>query len=827
MTSFHTKLSEKIISSDSYRAASDLLFDAYIKKTANEEYELDRSIVKKLTTSMQYFYQSEDELVRKEGAELLSMLLHVSAEETQELVAIADYVFNEAGDFPNISLLQQKFPGIEFKVSAFDEARRDLRRALNTIEEIDHPLTDYQRSLWEDLIDGEDIITSAPTSTGKTHIILQYLVDEVSSSAGAFAAIVVPTRALISEVSNKVYDIAKKESIENDIEICTFPKEGTFKDKTIFVMTQERLFEILQIGLLSFDYLFVDEAHNISDKSRGVLLHMTLQKLLEGSNPQIIISMPSKRYLNAFDSVFGDTEFSTKTTKHSPVAKILIDTKLKGKNILLSRKNGGTEVVLKKNFSVSGKQLAQIVYRLGAGESNIVYRNKTNYCEDVARDIAGLIPGEKDSPRLLEAADYVSRFLHPEFSLADNLKKGVAFHYGPLPGVVRRMIEGLVRDNEVDFIVCTSTLAEGVNLPAKNLFLKNPMQEIAYKPSERIEDVRLNNITGRAGRMLEHFAGNIFLVDQKKWKYKDYFKPNEDEIDKIPTYYQILNENYSGVIQALDGEYDRGHDDQYTYYSIANKLLREFESETIGATLAAKELVLPERDKAVLLKEVSRAFNRLQVDSFTLEANPTVGYLQQNALYSFLLEQDDLSHWALPHPMSQELYLQLERICTELNRAGIFLPKESSVSFACVIARKWIQGNPLKAIIAEQIARYPSKSCNRNVRDVIKTINNDIRFKMASALRCYQLLFTNVAQERGEKIVSVKLHAFIEVGGCDQRLVQLINLGLSRETAVEVESLLRGDVVISSFESLRSLYLDGALEGLHPVTKKEIDRLLL
>ncbi|MDA3917091.1 MAG: DEAD/DEAH box helicase [Deltaproteobacteria bacterium] len=825
MTSFHTKLSDKIISGDSYRAASDLLFDAYIKKTAGEEYDLDRSVVKKLTTSMQYFYQSEDELVRREGAELLSMLLYVSAYETQELVAIADYVFNEAGDFPNISLLQEKFPNIEFKVSAFDEVRRDLRKSLNTVEGIDHPLTDYQRSLWEDLIDGEDIITSAPTSTGKTHIILHYLVDEVASSTGAFAAIVVPTRALISEVSNKVYDIAKKESIENDIEICTFPKEGVFKDKTIFVMTQERLFEILQTGLLSFDYLFVDEAHNISDKSRGVLLHMTLQKLLEGSNPQIIISMPSKRYLNAFSSVFGDTEFSTKTTKHSPVAKILIDTKLKGYNILLSRKNGGTDVVLKKKFT--GKKLAQIAYRLGAGESNIVYRNRTDYCEDVARDIGGLISEDKNSPRLTEAADYVTRFLHPEFSLANNLKKGVAFHYGPLPGVVRRMIEELVRDNEIDFIVCTSTLAEGVNLPAKNLFLDNPIQLIPYKPSERIEDVRLNNITGRAGRMLEHFAGNIFLVDQENWRYKDYFESDEDKVDKIPTYYQVLNENSEGVIQALHGEYDHKEDDQYTYYSIANKLLREFDSETIGATLSAKELVLPERDKATLLNEVNRAFDRLQVDSFTLEANPTVGYLQQNSLYSFLLEQVDLSNWALPHPLSRGLYLRLKRICSELNRAGIFLPKESSVSFVCVIAQKWIQGDPLRTIIAEQIVRHPDKNCNTNVRNIIKTINNDIRFKMASALRCYQLLFTNAAQERGEDVESVKLHAFIEVGGCDERLVQLVNLGLSRETAVEVDNLLKGNIVITSFKSLHSLLKEGALKELHPITKKEIDRLLL
>jgi hypothetical protein len=186
-----------------------------------------------------------------------------------------------------------------------------------------------------------------------------------------------------------------------------------------------------------------------------------------------------------------------------------------------------------------------------------------------------------------------------------------------------------------------------------------------------------------------------------------------------------------------------------------------------------------------------------------------------------------LSHWAFPHPMSQGLLSLLKRICTELNRVGIFLPKNSSVSFACVIAQKWIQGDPLKTIIAEQITRNPDESCNKNVRDVITTINNDVRFKMASALRCYQLLLANAAQERGEDVESVKLHAFIEVGGCDERLVQLINLGLSRETAIEIDSLLGKNIVIYSFESLHSLYEEGALEELHPITKKEIDRLLL
>ena len=825
MTSFYTKLSKIISESEQYKSAVGTLFEAYINKTVCEDFSIESDIVRQLTTSAQYFYQSEDDLMKQNGAELLSMLLYVVGDDMGELAVISDCVFNEAGDFPNIKLLREKFSNFNYKISIIDDARKALRQTLNTVEGIDHPLTYYQRSLWEHLVNGHDVITSAPTSTGKTHIILQFLVDKIAKSSGAFAAIVVPTRALISEVSNKIYDIAKKGSCENDIEICTFPKDGVFKDKTIFVMTQERLFEVLQAGLLSFDYLFVDEAQNISDQSRGVLLHMTLQKLLENGEPQIIISMPSQQYLNAFRSIFSSTDFVKNTTIHSPVAKIVINTKLQGSKIVLSKLNSNCTTSIAKQFK--NADLADLVYRLGLGESSIVYRNKTDECENTAKGIAKLIPSEKDSPRLAEAADYVSKFLHKDFTLSSNLKKGVAFHYGPLPGVVRRMVEGLARDGEIDFIVCTSTLAEGVNLPAKNLFLKNPMQTVMYGPAERLENVRLDNITGRAGRMLEHFAGNIFLVEPEKWKFKDYFEPSDKDVERIPTYFQVINDDLPGVVKALSGTYDHSKDKQYTYYAIANKLLKEFQSETLVSSLMASEFTLAHEEKERLVAEVKNAYDKLQVAPFTLEANPTVGYLQQDKLYKFLLKERDLSSWTLPHPMAQSLYTQLQKICVELERAGIYNPKKCSVAFSCVIAKAWVQGNPLRTIIAKQIEYNPSASCNKNVRDVITVINTDIRFKMASALRCYQLLLANVASERGIAIQSVKMHSYIEAGGCDDRFIRLVNFGLSRETALEVHRCLDTNISLDDFESFKSLYESNEINNLHPITMKEIERFLL
>jgi hypothetical protein len=831
MSSFYKDLSSQIITSEGYAHASDELFEAYVSKMVSADYEINKKRIKQLSTSIQFFYRSDFEEYLNEGAIMLSMLLHVSGEQTHEIVAIADNVFSQSGDFPNVKLLEDKFQGMEFKVSIFDETLKDLREELNTVDEIDHPLTDYQRTLWEDLTSDEDVITSAPTSTGKTHIILRYLMQELMGSEGAFAAVVVPTRALISELAGKIYAIAKSKSYEKSIEICTVPKDGPFKEKTFFVMTQERLFEVLQSGDLYFDYLFIDEAHNISDKSRGVLLHLTLQKVLEGSNPQIIISMPSPRYQNAFDSVFEGVQFTKKSTKQSPVAKIIMPVVLKGREIQVSRVNRENVVSIDKGFK--GRKLADIVYRLGEGESNIVYRNQTNHCEDAARDIAALVPENKDSQALEETADYVERFLHKDFSLASCLRKGVAFHYGPLPGVVRTMIEDLARKGEVDFIVCTSTLAEGVNLPAKNLFLKNPTQQTPIsQPSARLENVMLNNITGRAGRMLEHFAGNIFLIEPTEWSFQDYFEESEEEIDKIPTYFKVLNEDLSGVLDALQGNYDHKADEQYSYYTIANKLLKEFDGNNLFATMNAKELTLNGKERRQLEAHVKQAYDGLKVDTFTLEANPTVGFIQQNKLYNFIIEQSDLAEWTLPHPKSSLLYSRLEKICQTLFDAGIFFPKyASSVGYACLIAKKWMIGDSLKTIIAEQIindSEYGKEyNCNRSVRDVIKVINTDVRFRMSSSLRCYHSLITDVIGARKMDLPSVMIYSFIEVGGCEDRIISLVNFGLSRETSLEIDRVLPKEIDMKSVRALRKLYNDRMLDKLHVVTKREIKNLLL
>jgi replicative superfamily II helicase len=393
------------------------------------------------------------------------------------------------------------------------------------------------------------------------------------------------------------------------------------------------------------------------------------------------------------------------------------------------------------------------------------------------------------------------------------------------------MIESLMKEGLITFVACTSTLAEGINLPAKNLFLKNPAQA-GFGPNLRIEDVKINNITGRAGRMLQHFSGNIFLVEPEDWDFKDYFKEENDLEQKIPTYFRALNDDLTSILDALSGVYTHDQKDQYTYYTIANKLIKEFANGNFEHTLDADELTIGKNEKELLRNNVEAAFASLKVATFTLEANPTMGYIQQNKLFAFLSEQENLSDWTLPYPKSTKLYDSLLKIMEVLHDTGVYIPSESyTLSYICLISKKWMQGDSLKNIIIDQIAwdksnENSSKKINQSVRSVITVINNDIGFRLSNALKCYQILLNIILKDRDINLPNIKLHTYVEIGACEERMITLINFGLSRESAKEIDDKLPQSEVIKTVKDLLDLDIQRKLNTIHPVTRRELQTLL-
>ena len=79
---------------------------------------------------------------------------------------------------------------------------------------------------------------------------------------------------------------------------------------------------------------------------------------------------------------------------------------------------------------------------------------------------------------------------------------------GYLPTTIRLRIEEQFRKpGGLRTLFCTSTLLEGVNLPADNLFVTHYNK--GGKPMEAID---FKNLIGRVGRIQYNLYGNVYLV---------------------------------------------------------------------------------------------------------------------------------------------------------------------------------------------------------------------------------------------------------------------------------------------------------------------------
>lgn len=167
----------------------------------------------------------------------------------------------------------------------------------------------------------------------------------------------------------------------------------------------------------------------------------------------------------------------------------------------------------------------QLIWRIGRNSQNIIYCSGTAKAVTFAREFAESIPASRNK-ELLTLAQDIRNEVHGDYYLADVIAKGVAYHIGHLPSTIRMRIEELFRKNCIHTMFCTSTLMEGVNLPADNLFITN---YTIGKPNMTIVDFK--NLVGRVGRIQYNLYGNVYLVSlEKKVKTEKFVELLEQEV---------------------------------------------------------------------------------------------------------------------------------------------------------------------------------------------------------------------------------------------------------------------------------------------------------
>src|SRR6202011_3462567 len=118
-----------------------------------------------------------------------------------------------------------------------------------------------------------------------------------------------------------------------------------------------------------------------------------------------------------------------------------------------------------------------------------------------------------DVKSLAELSQFIKDHIHPEYGLAEMVLHGVGFHYGRMPTLLREALESAFRTGDVNFLVCTTTLFQGINLPARSVFINTPTRG----KGTTLKPAQIWNFAGRAGRLGKDLVGNVFLVDYDKW----------------------------------------------------------------------------------------------------------------------------------------------------------------------------------------------------------------------------------------------------------------------------------------------------------------------
>lgn len=80
--------------------------------------------------------------------------------------------------------------------------------------------------------------------------------------------------------------------------------------------------------------------------------------------------------------------------------------------------------------------------------------------------------------------------------LGKTISYAVAFHHAGLTFDERDIIESSFCNSAIRVIIATSTLSSGVNLPARRVIIRSPMQF-----GKRMNALTYKQMIGRAGRM--------------------------------------------------------------------------------------------------------------------------------------------------------------------------------------------------------------------------------------------------------------------------------------------------------------------------------------
>jgi helicase conserved C-domain protein len=797
--------------------------DPYLKELMHklesdycDNFFIQNDKVKLFEIEIEHLLRFSDILCRSENSEhrnlslkIVSLLLELeNVGKSKYFKMIAANTLVKLGNFPSLPIIDN-----DESYLRIDEIRNDyILKTLSQISPLGQPFTDAQYNVFEEMKKRNHFSFSGSTSFGKSFIFeafTKHIIKEHNKTDNI--AFIVPTKALINQVGKRLKEIVE----EFGYKVITTPVIPKFflnqENKYIFVFTAERLIlYFTDIKNPKIDYLFVDEAHKLLSKkdTRTPLLYHSLV-LAKRKSVNIYFASPNIPNSEVFLEMINNSTDESMSIIESPVAqnRFFIDT-INDYSFMIS--DYGEDIILPKfqfrDNNVVGN-LKLVLDTFSEKSQSLIYCNTVDKTIQTAIKYASLLP-DINLDEINEVMTLIDQKVHHQYYLKKCLNKGVAYHFGSIPEEIKIRIEDLYKRGFIRFLFCTSTLLEGVNLPAKNIFIL----------SEKIGDTKMTdidfwNLAGRAGRLRKDISGNIFCVNL--FNQSGYWKNSNDieilrkkEIGEVkPQILSKKNENlYKNICNYLEQkDYSNKNlsaEKKKTIEMYGNILIYH---DSINSDSVLKDMFIDSNENAVSL--LKRTRNSLVVSPEILATSIDISFINQNKIASREAPE-------LPKTTNKEDCLEVLNILydqyrwgeTESNGKNPMIRHKNQLRYYATLMESWINTKPLKIVIQNTINYFYNNGdardiyirqdgrlrpvifdkendfhINKLINDVVNDIENILRFKIKNYVSNYQALLK--AKNKANLDIA-DWESYIEYGTTENKIIEIQNLGFPRNIAI-------------------------------------------
>jgi POLQ-like helicase len=419
---------------------------------------------------------------------------------------------------------------------------------------------------------GSSAVVQMPTSAGKTKATQIIIRSAFLAERTSLVIIVAPFRTLCYEIRETFLGVFRDENIYvdelSDVLQIDFSINRFLKRKQILIVTPEKLNYILhhvpklgsRIGLL-----ILDEGHQFDNGTRGItyeLLITSLKEIIPSEAQKILISAVIRNADQVAHWLIDENAVPISGANLSPTFRSVGFTSWQdtlGRVWFVNPEDPEEEEFFvpriiqqyqlqrfskrekerffpeKTDEKADGKDIAiYLGLRLVSKGSVAVFCGMKVTVQSICNRIVDIynrnipLPSPDKFSNLIEISKLVTLIkanMGENSILAVCAGLGVFAHHSNIPHGIRLSVEYALKEGRIRYVICTSTLAQGVNLPIRYLVVTT-----TYQGQEQISVRDFQNLIGRSGRSGMQTEGSILFSDPEIYDKKENYNEKWEKV---------------------------------------------------------------------------------------------------------------------------------------------------------------------------------------------------------------------------------------------------------------------------------------------------------